>query len=93
VRVEAPELVFEAAPQHRLRNALRELWSFRGGVLAFAERDVRVKYKQAALGMREGLALVGSPRRFGRFLAAAMGQSVVAAGSVLGSPRGRRGRA
>jgi GT2 family glycosyltransferase len=42
---------------------------------------------------REGLALVRSPRRLGRFLAAAVGQSVVAAGSVLGPPRGRRGRA
>ena len=51
MRMEVPELVFEAAPQRRLRNALRELWSFRGGVLAFAERDVRVKYKQAALGI------------------------------------------
>ena len=51
MRMEVPELVFEAKPQHRLRNALRELWSFRGGMLAFAERDVRVKYKQAALGI------------------------------------------
>ena len=51
MRVEVPELVFEAEPQRRLRNALRELWSFRGGMLAFAERDVRVKYKQAALGI------------------------------------------
>jgi hypothetical protein len=42
---------------------------------------------------REGLALVGSPRRLGRFLVAALGQFLVAAGSVLGSPRGWRGRA
>jgi lipopolysaccharide transport system permease protein len=51
MRLEVPELVFEPAPQHRLRSALRELWNFRGGLLAFAERDVRVKYKQAALGI------------------------------------------
>lgn len=31
--------------------ALGELWLFRGTVLAFAERDVRVKYKQAFLGV------------------------------------------
>jgi glycosyltransferase involved in cell wall biosynthesis len=41
----------------------------------------------------EGLALVGSPRRLGRFLAAAVGQSLVAAGSVLGSSRSWRARA
>jgi lipopolysaccharide transport system permease protein len=51
VRIDVPELVFEPAPQRRLGHALRELWSFRGGTLAFAERDVRVKYKQAALGI------------------------------------------
>jgi len=33
-----------------MRPALRELWAFRETVLAFAERDVRVKYKQAVLG-------------------------------------------
>ena len=32
-------------------QSLRELWAFRGIVLAFAERDIRVKYKQAALGV------------------------------------------
>jgi lipopolysaccharide transport system permease protein len=51
MRLEVPELVFEPAPQRRLGHALRELWNFRGGLLAFAERDVRVKYKQAALGI------------------------------------------
>lgn len=44
------ELVIEGGPHPRLGPALRELWSFRGVILAFAERDVRVKYKQAALG-------------------------------------------
>ena len=56
MRVEVPELVFEPSPQRRVGVALRELWGFRGGMLAFAERDVRVKYKQAALGI--GWALV-----------------------------------
>jgi ABC-type polysaccharide/polyol phosphate export permease len=30
---------------------LVELWAFRGTILAFAERDIRVKYKQAVLGV------------------------------------------
>ena len=34
----------------RLR-AVHEVWGFRGTVLAFAERDVRVKYKQAVFGV------------------------------------------
>lgn len=45
-----PELVIEGGPGRRLGRALRELWSFRGTILAFAERDIRVKYKQALLG-------------------------------------------
>jgi lipopolysaccharide transport system permease protein len=30
---------------------MREIWGFRDTILAFAERDVRVKYKQAVLGV------------------------------------------
>ncbi len=45
------ELVIEGGPRLRLRQALRELWAFRWTVWAFAERDVRVKYKQAVLGV------------------------------------------
>jgi len=45
------ELVIEGGPRPRLGRALRELWSFRHTVLAFAERDVRVKYKQTVLGV------------------------------------------
>jgi Glycosyl transferase family 2 len=41
----------------------------------------------------EGLALVGSPRRLGRLLAAAIGQSLVAAYTVLCTPSSRRGPA
>lgn len=33
-----------------MMSSIRELWASRSLVLAFAERDVRVKYKQAALG-------------------------------------------
>lgn len=32
-------------------SALRELWEFRGLTLTLAERDLRVRYKQAALGI------------------------------------------
>ena len=33
------ELVIEGGPRPRLGQALRELWSFRHTVLAFAERE------------------------------------------------------
>jgi GT2 family glycosyltransferase len=58
---------------------------------SLAVASVLVHWAEAMRG--EGLALATSPRRLGRFLAAAVGQSVVAVGSVLGSPRGQRGRA
>ncbi|MDR7545142.1 MAG: ABC transporter permease [Armatimonadota bacterium] len=45
------ELVVEGRKRQPLGQALRELWAFREVVLAFAERDVRVKYKQAVLGV------------------------------------------
>src|SRR5438876_359919 len=45
------ELIIEGGPRPRLGQALRELWAFRHTVLAFAERDVRVKYKQTVLGI------------------------------------------
>jgi lipopolysaccharide transport system permease protein len=47
----ASELILDATARPRLRQALRELWAFRGTMLAFAERDVRLKYKQAVLGV------------------------------------------
>jgi ABC-2 type transport system permease protein/lipopolysaccharide transport system permease protein len=34
-----------------LVSAVRELWQFRGLILTLAERDLRVRYKQAALGI------------------------------------------
>ena len=43
------ELELVAGGRPRLAQALRELWAFRGTILAFAERDIRVKYKQAVL--------------------------------------------
>ncbi len=49
--VAASELVLEATARPSVAQALRELWAFRGTILAFAERDVRVKYKQAVLGV------------------------------------------
>ena len=45
------ELEITGSARPSLRQALRELWAFRGTILAFAERDVRVKYKQAVLGV------------------------------------------
>src|SRR5947208_2227586 len=45
------ELIIDGGPRPRLGQALRELWAFRHTALAFAERDVRVKYKQTVLGI------------------------------------------
>ena len=45
------ELEIVATARPRLVQSLRELWAFRGTILAFAERDIRVKYKQAVLGV------------------------------------------
>ena len=45
------EIVLEGFPAIRLDRALREFWMFRGTVLAFAERDFRLKYKQMVLGV------------------------------------------
>ena len=47
----AVELVIEGRNRPALAQALRELWAFREVVWAFAERDIRLKYKQAALGI------------------------------------------
>lgn len=44
------ESVVEGGPRPKLGSALKELWKHRSLILAFAERDVRVKYKQAVLG-------------------------------------------
>jgi ABC-type polysaccharide/polyol phosphate export permease len=46
-----PELAIEGRPRLRLATAAAELWRYRSTLLAFVERDVRVKYKQAALGI------------------------------------------
>src|SRR5947208_590541 len=45
------ELIIEGGPRPRLGRAMRELGAFRHTVLAFAGRDVRVKYKQTILGV------------------------------------------
>lgn len=46
-----PELVIEASPRGAARRSLRELWGYRDTLLAFAERNIRVKYKQTLLGV------------------------------------------
>jgi lipopolysaccharide transport system permease protein len=48
---ESDELILEATSRPRRLVALKELWSFRETVLAFAERDIRVQYKQAVFGI------------------------------------------
>jgi len=45
------ELVIEGGRRPALLQGWRELWAFREVILAFAERNVRLKYKQAALGV------------------------------------------
>ena len=45
------ELVIESNRRASFVQAPRELWAFRDVTLAFAERNVRVKYKQAVLGV------------------------------------------
>jgi len=44
------ELVIEGGGSGRLPARLRELWAYREVVWAFAERNARLKYKQAVLG-------------------------------------------
>jgi len=47
----ANELVIDSARSIGLWQGLREVWTFREVVWAFAERSVRLKYNQAALGI------------------------------------------
>jgi lipopolysaccharide transport system permease protein len=53
---EKPVLDVEGGPGRLSRDALRELWVFREVLWAFAVRQVKVKYKQAAIGV--GWAIV-----------------------------------
>ncbi len=48
---ERPLFEVSAGPGRASLNSLRELWSFRGVLWAFMARFVRVKYKQAAVGI------------------------------------------
>jgi ABC-type polysaccharide/polyol phosphate export permease len=48
---ERPILEVEGGPGGISRDALRELWAFREVLWAFAVRQVKVKYKQAAIGV------------------------------------------
>lgn len=45
------EMVVDGGSRPALGPGLRELWAFREVVWAFAVRDIRLKYKQAALGV------------------------------------------
>lgn len=57
------ERIIEAGPRGRFTDDVRELRSFRSTLRAFTERHVRVKYKQAVLGVGwaviQPLAFVG----------------------------------
>ena len=48
---ELPVLEIDGGPGGASLGALRELWSFREVVAAFVVRQVKVKYKQAAIGI------------------------------------------
>lgn len=50
-RSAAIEMVIEGGPRPTVRQSARELRMFAATILAFAERDLRVKYKQAVLGI------------------------------------------
>ena len=45
------EMIIEGGHRPALVQGLRELWAFREVIWAFAERDTRLKYKQAILGV------------------------------------------
>jgi homopolymeric O-antigen transport system permease protein len=45
------EFMIERGGRVRVGAGLRELWAHRGITVAFAERNIRVKYKQAVLGI------------------------------------------
>lgn len=67
------ELIIKGGPRLPLIQALREFWAYRNTVFAFAERDVRVKYKQAILGVGWAIVqplifMVIFSLTFGRFL-------------------------
>jgi lipopolysaccharide transport system permease protein len=51
LRLAKPEVVVEGGHGRLRLSTLRELWSFRDVLSAFAVRQVKVKYKQAAIGI------------------------------------------
>ncbi|MFY9587377.1 MAG: ABC transporter permease [Actinomycetota bacterium] len=65
------ERIIEAGPGGRFTEDLRELRSFRSTLLAFTERHVRVKYKQAVLGV--GWAVI-QPLAFVGIMAVTLGR-------------------
>jgi len=65
------ELVIDARPRPALGRALRDAWAFRGTTLAFAERNVRVKYKQTIFGL---LWVVLQPLAFMAVFSVALGR-------------------
>ena len=66
-----PETVVTGGGGFSLRRAAREVWGYRDTVLAFAERNVRVKYKQTLLG---ALWVVLQPLAFMAVFTVALGR-------------------
>jgi lipopolysaccharide transport system permease protein len=71
--VNGPELLLQGTTRKSLWKSVRESWGFRGTLLAFAERNIRVKYKQAALGV---LWAVLQPLAFMTIFTLALGRLV-----------------
>ena len=51
LRGEKPVLEISGGAGRITRDALAELWMFRGVLWAFTVREVKVRYKQAAIGV------------------------------------------
>src|SRR5437879_4977890 len=77
------ELVIESRRRPSLACGLRELWAFRDVVWAFAERNVRLKYKQAALGVAWAVI---QPLAFLAIFVALFGRVVSAPGAGVPYP-------
>ena len=84
------ELVIEGRRKVNLLRSLRELWAYRSTVMAFAERNIRVQYKQAALGVAWAVLqpltfVVVFTFIFGRLIHLRVGGGVNYAGFALSS--------
>ena len=79
----AEELILKGGRRISLGQGLRELWAFREVVWAFAERDTRLKYKQAALG---GAWAVIQPLAFLTIFVVVFGRAAGVSGGGISYP-------